>query len=116
MFSSTCRGARRLREKGAHDAQLTLRGELQQLPASLRLRPLPVSARDSWDHLVPGAAVRVSADQHQPVLGQAVEADGPELYHWRWRFEAGTDISGDPLQGWETVCVGLITHVDFYTY
>jgi hypothetical protein len=39
-----------------------------------------------------------------------------QLNAWRWLFESSTHVSNDPLAGWRAVCVGLITHPDFYTY
>ncbi len=48
--------------------------------------------------------------------GRVVEPGDPALTPWRSLFAAGADASGDPLDGWRVVCVGLFTHPDFYTY
>jgi hypothetical protein len=48
--------------------------------------------------------------------GRTTEAGSEELNAWRWLFESATHVSNDPIAGWRAVCVGLITHPDFYTY
>lgn len=48
--------------------------------------------------------------------GQSLDVDSPELQRWRWLFESSHAIEGEPMQAWNLVCVGLITHPDFYTY
>lgn len=48
--------------------------------------------------------------------GRAVAPGAPDLDQWRWLFESATFVTGDPLDGWRVVCVGLFTHPDFYTY
>ncbi|MFN9812734.1 MAG: hypothetical protein ACK6CU_24230 [Deltaproteobacteria bacterium] len=48
--------------------------------------------------------------------GRRVAAGAPELAPWRWLFDEATLASTDPVEGWRTVCVGLVTHPDFYTY
>lgn len=39
-----------------------------------------------------------------------------QLRQWRWLFNSAMHVSEDPKVAWRTVCVGLMTHVDFYTY
>lgn len=39
-----------------------------------------------------------------------------ELDPWLWLFESASHVTQDPAQGWRAVCVGLLTHPDFYTY
>ena len=48
--------------------------------------------------------------------GRTVAAGAPELASWRWLFDEATAASSDPVEGWRTVCVALVTHTDFYTY
>ncbi len=48
--------------------------------------------------------------------GRAVPVDSPLLEPWTFLFESATHVSGSPEEGWRAVCVGLITHPDFYTY
>ncbi len=44
------------------------------------------------------------------------EAAGPTLAPWRWLFRSAAFVGGDPLLGWNAVCVGLFSHPDFYSY
>lgn len=48
--------------------------------------------------------------------GRNTEPSSPGLVPWRWLFTSSTHVSGDPIVGWRTVCVALITHPDFYSY
>ena len=48
--------------------------------------------------------------------GRTVAPGAPELASWRWLFDEATAVSSDPVEGWRTVCVALVTHPDFYTY
>ena len=44
-------------------------------------------------------------------------ADGdPLLAPFQWLYTASEKVAGDPVVAWQTVCVGLIVHPDFYTY
>ncbi len=47
--------------------------------------------------------------------GREMAAGSPELVRWRWLFDTATERQG-PIAGWQTVCVALVTHADFYTY
>jgi hypothetical protein len=40
----------------------------------------------------------------------------PALTHWRWLLDSAVHVSGAPMEGWRAVCVGLITHPDFWSY
>jgi hypothetical protein len=41
----------------------------------------------------------------------------PQLESWVWLHESAAFVSdGDARLAWQTVCVGLIVHPDFYTY
>jgi hypothetical protein len=48
--------------------------------------------------------------------GRKVTAAAPALNAWRWLFESVTHVTGDPAIGWRGVCVGLVTHPDFYSF
>lgn len=48
--------------------------------------------------------------------GRSVPPGDPELEPWTFLFESATVVTGDPEQAWHAVCVGLLTHPDFYTY
>ncbi len=48
--------------------------------------------------------------------GRTLEPGADALNTWRWLFESTTHVSADPVAGWRAVCVGLMTHPDFYTY
>ncbi len=48
--------------------------------------------------------------------GKRLGADAPVLVHWRWLFETVAFATGDPVEAWAAVCIGLITHTDFYSY
>jgi hypothetical protein len=40
----------------------------------------------------------------------------PGFDRWRWLFRSALHTSNDPVIAWRTVCIGLITHPDFWTY
>jgi len=48
--------------------------------------------------------------------GQVVEEGDPGLEPWSWLFESTVHVSGSPTVAWQSVCVALITHPDFYSY
>lgn len=48
--------------------------------------------------------------------GRGVPADDPRLEPWTWLFDTSLQASGDTDRAWRTVCVGLLTHPDFYSY
>jgi len=48
--------------------------------------------------------------------GQDLAQGDAGVTRWTWLFESSVHVSGDPVAGWQTVCVGLITHPDFYSY
>lgn len=62
---------------------------------------------------------RINADLQAAILrfhGRSLASDAPELESWRWLFRSAEHVSGDPVEAWRAVCIGLITHPDFYTY
>ena len=48
--------------------------------------------------------------------GNELPNESPALTSWIWLFESATLVSQDPLVAWNTVCIGLIQHPDFYSY
>ena len=48
--------------------------------------------------------------------GRKVGPDAPELNPWTWLSQSSEHVGASPLDMWRTVCVGLMTHPDFYTY
>lgn len=47
---------------------------------------------------------------------RALFSGSNELSPWMWLFESTQHTSGDPVAAWRAVCVGLMTHPDFYSY
>lgn len=45
-----------------------------------------------------------------------LEAGSAQLNPWLWLFESSVHVTDDPVAAWRTVCVGLITHPNFYSY
>lgn len=48
--------------------------------------------------------------------GRNYDPDATQLVPWQWLFDSTVHITGDPMAGWNVVCVGLMTHPDFYSY
>jgi len=48
--------------------------------------------------------------------GQSVELGDERLDPWRWLFTSTVHVTDDPVRGWRAVCIGLLTHPDFYSY
>ncbi len=48
--------------------------------------------------------------------GQAVAPDSDRMNPWRWLFTSTVHVTEDPVIAWRAVCVGLLTHPDFYSY
>ena len=48
--------------------------------------------------------------------GRSVGPDAPELEPWRWLMQSAEHVTDDQPTVWRTLCVGLLTHPDFYTY
>lgn len=48
--------------------------------------------------------------------GRNYEPASVELDPWLWLFESATHVSNSPSQGWRAVCVGLMTHPDFFSF
>ena len=48
--------------------------------------------------------------------GQSIDPSTERMSPWRWLFTSTTHVSGDPVVAWRAVCIGLLTHPDFYSY
>lgn len=48
--------------------------------------------------------------------GRSVPPGSPQLEPWTFLLESATLVTDQPAEGWRAVCVGLLTHPDFYTY
>jgi hypothetical protein len=48
--------------------------------------------------------------------GRQLAHDAPELERWIWLMRSAEHVTKDQGEVWRTVCVGLMTHPDFYTY
>lgn len=48
--------------------------------------------------------------------GRKLDAQSPELEPWRWLMQSAEHVTDDQPAVWRTLCVGLMTHPDFYTY
>ena len=48
--------------------------------------------------------------------GRAVGPDAPELEPWLWLMRSAAHVTTEQPTVWRTLCVGLLTHPDFYTY
>lgn len=48
--------------------------------------------------------------------GRKVAAGAPELQPWLWLVQSAEHVSAEQRQVWQTLCVGLFTHPDFFTY
>jgi len=48
--------------------------------------------------------------------GQDLAPGDPAMNQLVWLFDSAHHIAKDPAEAWNTVCVGLFTHPDFYTF
>jgi hypothetical protein len=48
--------------------------------------------------------------------GRQIPVDGPALATWAWLRESADFVTNDPVVAWQSVCVGLFTHPDFFGY
>ncbi len=48
--------------------------------------------------------------------GRKVGPDAGELKAWHWLMQSAEHVTDDQPEVWRTLCVGLMTHPDFYTY
>lgn len=67
----------------------------------------------------PEASEKINQNLSELVLrfhGRKIATDSPELNSWRWLFDSSMHVADNAGAAWRTVCVGLITHPDFYTY
>jgi hypothetical protein len=47
---------------------------------------------------------------------QSLDPGSDLLAPWVWLFDSSVHVTDDPVSAWRTVCVGLITHPNFYSY
>lgn len=48
--------------------------------------------------------------------GRVLPPSAARVQAWRWLYDSVVHITAEPNDGWNAVCVGLFTHVDFYSY
>ena len=48
--------------------------------------------------------------------GRRVQMSGAGIDSWLWLFQQAEQEAGRAETAWNTVCVGLVTHPDFYTF
>jgi hypothetical protein len=48
--------------------------------------------------------------------GRSLPDSHPDLARWEWLVNTAYDRTGTGIVAWRAVCVGLITHPDFYSY
>ena len=61
----------------------------------------------------------VDANLQQLLLrfhGQDIAPESERMAPWRWLFTSSVHVTGEPVTAWRAVCVGLLTHPDFYSY
>lgn len=82
----------------------------------------PQADRTIFKHVEPGeAAADADVDANLAWLirrfhGRIVAPEGERVRALRWLFDSVVHITSEPIDGWNAVCVGLFTHVDFYSY
>jgi hypothetical protein len=73
----------------------------------------------SFEDVAPEADAAINENLSELLLrfhGREVAPDSAELNAWRWLFDSSMHVADNTGAAWRTVCVGLITHPDFYTY
>ncbi|MFT7520256.1 MAG: hypothetical protein ACI9MC_002401 [Kiritimatiellia bacterium] len=73
------------------------------------------SPTDTWESNPSGVERNIRL-QLLRFHGRTVLEGSPELEPWVWLFRTTVDVSETPADAWRTMCVGLFTHPDFYTY
>ena len=84
-------------------------------PAAERIFFLEAQASDT----VASAPEAVEANIKQLLMrfhSRDVELGSDTLDAWMWMHESASFVSPNPQLAWNAVCVGLITHPDFYSY
>lgn len=88
--------------------------DLQSAPAD-RVFMLHVAATDTLESNPDGVE-----DNLRYLLSRfhssQIESGSHLLNPWTWLFESSLHVTNDPASAWRTVCVGLITNPDFYSY
>ena len=70
---------------------------------------------DTWE----SAPEKIDANLSRLLLrfhGRSTVGNPQSLETWRWLFRSAYLVSEDSKVAWRTVCVGLISHPDFYLY
>jgi hypothetical protein len=91
-----------------------LDAELAALPGE-RVFWVHADPSDTWE-TNPEAVVANVQMLLMRYYGRRVGVDAPEMEPWRWFFESSSHVSEDPRDTWHGLCVGLLTHPNFYTY
>ncbi len=101
------------------DAARSVCARLVEQETSAPSAPRSLMVHVGTDDTVATAPAAVDANLRYLVLryhGHSLAEDAGVLTHWRWLFETVSHGSGEPADGWQAVCVALITHPDFYSY
>lgn len=86
-----------------------------QRPRSQRALFLAVEARD----LDNPSSEQIDENLKRLLLrfhGRHPSALATDLEAWRWLYQNARETGGDASLAWQTICVALISHPDFYTY
>lgn len=70
---------------------------------------------DTWET----APEKIDANLSRLLLrfhGRSTELHPESLELWRWLFRSAHHVSEDTAVAWRTICVGLISHPDFYLH
>lgn len=89
--------------------------ELRRSPAERQFLT-EVDPNDTWQ----AQPEKVKANLSRLILkfhGRVVSPDAPEMEEWTWLFRSVLHVTEDDThKAWNTVCVALMTHPDFYMY
>ena len=85
------------------------------LPGSTAVLMLHAGPDQLWDE-DPDAIVANTSYLLLRFHGTRLEPGDPRLDPWLWLYRSTEHTSGTAAAAWNAVCVGLITHPDFYTY
>lgn len=90
------------------DREKNTRPETKHLLIHVSLEDTPETAQEKINQNLSALLLNFHGRYHEP--------DSPKLERWRWLFKSSHHVAKDTAAAWRTVCVGLITHPDFYTY
>ena len=89
--------------------------EREQDPNAVAILFEKASSEDTWE----SAPEEIDENLSQLLLrfhGRSTVESPESLELWRWLFQSAYHLSEDTMVAWRTVCVGLITHPDFYLH